>query len=550
MSADVCMTVQNIALQDLTESATNPRRTFDADKLRELGDSIKVLGVQIPLTVRKSKDGFEIVAGARRFRAAKLAGLDVVPCFVREIDDRTALELQIVENLQRDDVAPLEEAAGYKALLNLGVTVDDIAVRIGKSRRYVYNRLALDEKLIPLAREAALAGHLTASHCDELARLTAKNQLEALQTCLAPNEYCAGADEKDVRKILKTGVEQALSVRSLKDWISKTFHRPLSGAAFDLKAQIGACESCVECHRRSDWEFGAPETMKLTPKTQCLDPECFAKKTKAYVEDQQRRAREAGKKLARVQSEWKTQDGVLGYEHYQTVDRTTKGALEALDVETGKTVWIIPSNDRAKTKVAEAAGEPVEQRCAPLSERRATLAKRRLAHICNDLRESLLQEEMTGADMAKLHGEKWVARCVALAAVFGTEHNERCAGNVEWKKVKEYTNAESAANVLWKNIAPVLVARLGVFGLEHVPGNEAKEIARLVGRKWEDLQAEAARELPEPKSWASEPGYKPEVAPVNNGVIKGTEIKKQLAAAAKKLTPKASAKKKNGKKAA
>lgn len=104
---------KTVALSSLHESSTNPRRTFDEAKIVELANSIRVHGLIQPITVRPNQDGFEIIAGARRFRAAKIAELSEVAVRVLALDDAAALEVQLIENSQRQDVHPYEEAAGY-----------------------------------------------------------------------------------------------------------------------------------------------------------------------------------------------------------------------------------------------------------------------------------------------------------------------------------------------------------------------------------------------------------------------------------------------------
>ena len=115
----VMPTFQTLPLSLLHESTTNPRRTFDETKLIELADSIRTHGLIQPITVRPHGEGYEIVAGARRFRASLLAEVPEVPVCIKELDDRAALEVQIIENAQRADVHPYEEASGYKRLLDL-----------------------------------------------------------------------------------------------------------------------------------------------------------------------------------------------------------------------------------------------------------------------------------------------------------------------------------------------------------------------------------------------------------------------------------------------
>lgn len=168
----------------LHESPQNPRRHWNAAALDDLVHSIIVQGVLTPLLARPSreKDGhFELAAGHRRYRACVRAGVAEVPVRVRDMDDATFLEVLTIENLQREDVHPLDEADGYQALMDLdgAYTPEAIAAKVGKSKSYVYQRLKL-RSLIPAAREAFLRDELTAAHAVRLARLTPELQEEAL----------------------------------------------------------------------------------------------------------------------------------------------------------------------------------------------------------------------------------------------------------------------------------------------------------------------------------------------------------------------------------
>lgn len=148
----------------------NPRRTFDPDQLEELTNSIREKGVMSPLLVRPTDDPniFELIAGERRWRAAQKAGLHDVPVIVREVDDKEALELAIIENVQRADLNPLEEAMGYGQLIEqFEYTQQDLAQVIGKSRSHVANTLRL-LKLPEDVRGMVSSGTLTAGHARTL----------------------------------------------------------------------------------------------------------------------------------------------------------------------------------------------------------------------------------------------------------------------------------------------------------------------------------------------------------------------------------------------
>ncbi|HVY51997.1 MAG TPA: ParB/RepB/Spo0J family partition protein [Devosia sp.] len=172
---------RRIPVGQIIANRANPRRDFDTDALDELTNSIKEKGVMQPLLVRPSgePDTFEIIAGERRWRAAQRAGLHDVPVIVREVDDKEALELAIIENVQRVDLNPLEEAQGYEQLMEqFSYTQQDLAQVIGKSRSHVANTLRL-LKLPAEVREMVSSGALTAGHARTL--ITAADPLALAQ---------------------------------------------------------------------------------------------------------------------------------------------------------------------------------------------------------------------------------------------------------------------------------------------------------------------------------------------------------------------------------
>ena len=177
---------RNLPLSILAESKTNPRRIFEDTALKELADSIRSQGVLSPLLVRPlTERSFEIVAGARRYRAAQMAEVDNVPVRIVNLTDAEALEAQLIENLQRRDVHPLEEAQGFRALLNLEepkYSIEQIAARTGKTPAYVAVRLKLTE-LIPVVVEAFYQDEIGVGHALLLAKLQTNQQGEALTAC-------------------------------------------------------------------------------------------------------------------------------------------------------------------------------------------------------------------------------------------------------------------------------------------------------------------------------------------------------------------------------
>jgi ParB family chromosome partitioning protein len=185
MTTEIQSEYRNLSLASHTESALNPPRSFDEAALNELAESIKTQGVLAPLVVRPVGQHFEIVAGARRYRAAHLAGLETAPVRIVELTDAQALETSIVENFQRRDVHPLEEASGFAALLRLEepkYSVEQIAAKCAKSASYVLTRVRLTE-LVPAVTEAFLKDEIGTGHALLLAKLQSAQEEEALTAC-------------------------------------------------------------------------------------------------------------------------------------------------------------------------------------------------------------------------------------------------------------------------------------------------------------------------------------------------------------------------------
>lgn len=154
---------QRLQVSELKPSALQPRKTFEPEALAELSASIKEKGVLQPILVRPIEGGYEIVAGERRYQAARQAGLATVPVLVRELDDREALELAIIENLQRENLNPLEEAEAFEQLMGFGLNQEEVSQAVGKSRSAIANSLRL-LTLPPLARDALAGGQISAGH--------------------------------------------------------------------------------------------------------------------------------------------------------------------------------------------------------------------------------------------------------------------------------------------------------------------------------------------------------------------------------------------------
>jgi len=160
--------VKEVRITEIEPNRGQPRKNFDDEKLAGLAESIKQHGVVQPLIVQREGDSYKIVAGERRWRAARLAGLQTVPVIVRDLTDREIMEIALIENLQREDLNPIEEAEAYERLINeFGMTQEEVSVTVGKSRPAITNSmrlLALDEKI----KAKLISGEISSGHARAL----------------------------------------------------------------------------------------------------------------------------------------------------------------------------------------------------------------------------------------------------------------------------------------------------------------------------------------------------------------------------------------------
>ena len=208
-----------LPISQVESCSSQPRKSFDEAALAELADSIREHGIIQPLTVRKLASGYyQIIAGERRWRAARIAGLQEVPVIVMEADDRKAAELAMIENLQREDLNPMEEAAGFQSLIeNYHMTQEEAAQRVGKSRSAVTNSLRL-LGLTPPVRKLVEEGKLSAGHARALLPLSPSVQENAANAVVTgglsvrQTEALAkrlAAEKKEPSKPVSAGVDYA-----------------------------------------------------------------------------------------------------------------------------------------------------------------------------------------------------------------------------------------------------------------------------------------------------------------------------------------------------
>lgn len=218
--------VNNIDVADIKAAKDQPRKNFDQQALQELADSIKEHGMLQPILVRPDGDRYEIIAGERRFRGAQLAGLTTIPVIIREIDDRQAAEISLVENIQRDDLTVLEEAAAYRNMIdNFGYTQEMLAEKIGKSRAHVANTvriLTLPKEVIKMIED----GKLTAGHARSIMTLGPAHEQVAAAREIASEKLSVRAAEKKIKLVMERKRKfsfKELEIAELEEKLEKYF---------------------------------------------------------------------------------------------------------------------------------------------------------------------------------------------------------------------------------------------------------------------------------------------------------------------------------------
>ena len=193
--------IQEVEIIRITPNPYQPRLSFSEEKLKELADSIKEHGVIQPITVTKNNGSFEIVAGERRFQAAKMAGLKTIPVIIRDANEKQKLELAITENVQRHDLDAIEEAKAYKKLIDeFEMSQEEVASKIGKSRSAVANKIRLLNLPIEI-QKALIFGEITEGHCKLLLAIENQEKQRALYEMIKKNNLTVRQTENKTREI-------------------------------------------------------------------------------------------------------------------------------------------------------------------------------------------------------------------------------------------------------------------------------------------------------------------------------------------------------------
>jgi ParB family chromosome partitioning protein len=381
--------VEEIRLDQIQPSKANPRRRVDDAAMAELAASIKARGILQPILVRPvNNNGFEIVCGERRWRASRAAGINSIPARIVNLTDAEALELAVIENVQRENIHELDEAIGYQALMRQDpalYTVETIAAKVGRSPKYIYGRLKLAE-LTPNLQKAFYEGKLNVGHAIEIARLQPKDQERALGECFPGHRTTAA--------ILKDKDPRPINVRELRDWIQREIHLSLANAPFDvndpnLVSAAGACSTCPKRSGSNPMLFA--DSIKRPDV--CTDPECFKGKRDRLVAIRINEVEASGEKPLKVSDSHlfygqKALPGVLyrpDYHEATAGDCPTTTVAVVVEGKRAGTKLYICTNTKCKTHAAHSVGLSPEEKV----ERKKQAAALR---IQQEYRRRLLEE--------------------------------------------------------------------------------------------------------------------------------------------------------------
>ncbi len=250
--------LQMVKLSQVEPNPAQPRREFDPEALSELAESIRTHGILQPLAVRRvAGDRYQIIAGERRWRAAREAGVEKIPVYLVDADDRAVMELALVENLQRQDLSPIEEAEGYRTLMDdFSLTQDNVAKRVGKSRPTIANALRL-LSLSPNVRDLVASGALSVGHAKALLALTDAEQQKRTAELVLEKGYSVRQTELLIKKIL----QDSLRAQEKKPEITVNYLEEIERR---LAAKLGRRVKLVSGRKkgRIELEFYDPEDLE------------------------------------------------------------------------------------------------------------------------------------------------------------------------------------------------------------------------------------------------------------------------------------------------
>lgn len=501
-------TWQLVPVNDLLPRADNPRRVnVSSEAFLALVASIRSAGIVTPLLGRPHPTEVgcvELLAGHRRRCAGREAGLTEFPVIVREMDDRTALEVLVFENLDRENLTPMEEARGVQLLLSSGHDAQEIADRMGKSRAWVARRANL-LNLTGLWQKWAEEKGVSAAHLELIARWPKERQdqlYERLQECYEFDRLWMGP-----------GSVKALAAE-IADEMRELLRAPWSLDDVTLVPKAGAC---AVCPKRSGCQ---PDlfTEENEGGDRCLDPECWDEKMKGFKEVREAVLRKEYPGLVRVigkhGSEYENGKRLtaLAPWEYDKCTKKSTGAVPAIVVSgegEGTLVWVAQKAggkspqkqlQSAAVKQAEASQDP--KACEEiLKEKREGLAKRRTAWVIQRLINLLMEADRPAAEFDNAEAY------LAMVAGFGTEpvpYGNDADDDVPYVWETKAEGGMGARRAVWEMLKPKIRQEIGF----HSSGNIAERhhdgcrwLANLLGANLDVLVEDSEKEIPEPRSW-------------------------------------------------
>lgn len=513
--------IKEIPLGSLVPTKENRRGRITNESVQSLADSIRANGVLQPIVVRphpQQKGKFEIRAGERRFRAAKRAGLKTIPAVVRELDDNAARAVTVVENLQRQNLSPIEEALAIQAAIEAGENLETVADRLGLSAKQAARRAALRNLSKTwqdaLADATSFVQGLSLGHLEVIARL--------------PHELQDEIADDDFEAILR--YDALPTVAELTQMIDGVLHTvaAMSWSTTD-ETLVPKAGACTDCRKRSDKHpmlfddapLGKRGTVSNTAR--CLDPHCYQQKEAAHVEQRVNHIKVKHPTLQLVAINGVISDAaretfgddVKALYNARFVAKATKATIPVMPVSgerAGKVLYVEREDRGSYSEAAKSAKG--KKKPLTLAERKQKLTLRRQAFVVKKAREALRElDDAAIESFAKELAKPPTAAArkfdgLALLLFLGTK--SKADSPAECGDWSDYDNLARSGIELQRTqqvlteATPMLLSRLRDWGSTHVDNQyrEVQQIARFFQWDLETWEAEAIKAIPTPKSWA------------------------------------------------
>ncbi len=543
----------SLTIAELRPSPDNPRKHFDESSLRELGESLKAGQIE-PIVVRAAKaaKGYEILAGERRYRAAHLVGIETLEAKIVDCDDQRALEITVVENLQRADLHPMEEANGVASLVAAGWPADTIASHLGKSLTWVHLRSKL-ATLSPAWRKAIdddkhPASCLTAGHLDMIARLPLADQNELVDAIR--NDYSLS------RHLFIESSHQPIAVGKFGQVLASEFLRDPAKAPWPLDdgKLVPAAGACTSCPKRTSCQTEIfPDMAGAKAGDRCLDGKCWESKRVAFIARREDELKAKNPDIIKVDLEAYDQKhaakgAIGGNSVIREASKSDKGAKQALVVsgpKSGQTVYVVPgyyAKENPAARKAFGLPSPADtSKPGTIKLRNNKADKPKVVPIAERRRSFIAAELLARLDKAK---RPPLARCVRLIVMIGTDPEGDISGLStvkEWQRVNNpKRTADQDHTALWNDVIEYLrgdleatVKKEGTWRGNVIEDGAMPEVAELLGSDYAALVASAAAKFPDLKEGVTA-AKAPEVEKAKASPAKKSKTGKVVKAKAKK----------------